>query len=143
MGAMFASILIFFDQFFEQIFVETGSQFWTTFYESGVPKEVFFATYMFGLFLSIFVAISLPIDRAMPYYRVIAVVFAVIVLSSIAGIIYYLIKSGFFPPEMEYDKNNDSWHKTGNYYFSFLELAGVIMLGVYLLPFILRPVDFF
>ena len=71
----------------------------TTFYESGVPKEAFFATYMFGLFLSIFIAISLPIDRAMPYYRVVAVVFAIIVLTSIGGICYYLAKSGFFPPE--------------------------------------------
>ena len=97
---------------------------------------------MFGLFLSIFVAISLPIDRAMPYFRVVAVFFAIIVLASIAGICYYLAKSGFFPPEMKYDEDNDEWHQTGKHYFSWLELAGVIMLSVYLLPFILRPVDF-
>ena len=90
MGAMFASIIIFFDQFFVTLFVATGSEWTTEFYNSGVPMEVFQAVYMFCLFLSIFIAISLPIDRAMPYYRTIAVIFAIIVLTSLAGICFFL-----------------------------------------------------
>ena len=115
----------------------------TEFYDSGVPKEVFFSIYMFCLFLSIFIAISLPIDRAMPYFRVVAVIFAIIVLTSIVGICYFLAKSGFYPEEKKYNAKENTWHGTGNYYFSWLELAGVIMLGVYILPFLLRPIDFF
>ena len=68
-----------------------------------MPKETFFSTYLFGIFLSIFIAISLPIDRAMPYYRVIAVFFAIIVLTSIVGICYFLAKTGFYPPELIYN----------------------------------------
>ena len=143
MGAMFASIIIFFDQFFVDIFVSNGSEWMTEFYDSGVPKEVFFSVYIFCLFLSIFIAISLPIDRAMPYFRVVAVIFAIIVLTSIVGICYFLAKSGFYPPERKFNAGDNTWTDTGNYYFSWLELAGVIMLAVYLLPFILRPVDFF
>ena len=72
------------------LFVSTGSEWTAELYNSGVPMQVFKAIYMFCLFLSIFIAISLPIDRAMPYYRVIAVIFAIIVLSSLAGICYFL-----------------------------------------------------
>ena len=124
------------------IFVSNGNEWMTEFYDSGVPKEVFFSIYMFGLFLSIFIAISLPIDRAMPYYRVVAVVFAIIVLTSIVGICYFLAKSGFFPAEKTFNRDTNEWIPTGEYFFSWLELAGVIMLSVYLLPFLLRPIDF-
>ena len=53
MGAMFASIVIFFEQFFVTLFVTTGNEDVTDFYNSGVPMEVFKAIYMFCLFLSI------------------------------------------------------------------------------------------
>ena len=143
MGAMFASIVIFFEQFFVTLFVTTGNEDVTEFYNSGVPMEVFKAIYMFCLFLSIFIAISLSIDRAMPYYRVIAIIFSIIVLTSLAGIAYFLGVTGFFPPEKEYDSDSKEWRNTGNYYFSWLTLAGVIMLCVYLLPLIMRPIDYY
>ena len=78
----------------------------------------------------------------MPYYNVVAVFFAIIVLSSIVGICYFLIETGFYPPELEYNASSDTWEQTGYAYFSWLTLAGIIMLGVYLLPFVLRPIDF-
>ena len=59
-------------------------------YESGVVEEIFFSLYLILLVLSIFVSIALPIDRAMPYFRIVAVLMAVLVLSSIAGICYFL-----------------------------------------------------
>ena len=59
-------------------------------YDSGVVEEIFFSLYLILLVLSIFVSIALPIDRAMPYFRIVAVLMAVLVLSSIAGICYFL-----------------------------------------------------
>merc|ERR1719266_10590 len=103
---------------------------------------VFTAVYMFCLFLSMFIAISLPIDRAMPYYRVIGCLFSIIILTALAGICVFLAETGFYPPEKELDPEDNEWHETGEYYFSWLTLAGVIMLSVYLLPFLMRPVDF-
>ena len=59
-------------------------------YDSGVVEEIFFSLYLILLVLSIFVSIALPIDRAMPYFRIVAVLMAVLVLSSIGGICYFL-----------------------------------------------------
>ena len=48
----------------------------------------------------------------------------------------------------EYDSKHHKWHdktdKNGNVitHFSILTLSGVIMLSVYFLPMILRPIDF-
>ena len=47
--------------------------------------------------LSVFVSIGLPIDRAMPYFRFVAVAMSVLVLISIAGICYFLSQLGLFP----------------------------------------------
>ena len=55
---------------------------------------------------------------------------------------FYLANSGFFPEEKEFDKATWTWKGTGNYYFSPLVLAGVIMLSVYSIPIIMRPIDF-
>ena len=142
LGAMFASIIIFFEQFFVTVFKAAGNEWATEFYESGVPMAVFTAVYMFCLFLSMFIAISLPIDRAMPYYRTIGCIFSIIILTALAGICFFLAQTGFYPPEKELDPEDKEWHETGEYHFSWLTLAGVIMLSVYLLPFLMRPVDF-
>ena len=71
-------------------------------------------------------------------------VFSVLVVLSVTGVSIYMAQGGFFPPEQVYEcgKNGCEWVLTGNVYFSFLVLAGVIMLGVYMLPMIMRPVDF-
>ena len=67
-GAMFSAILIFYEQFFELMFVEHGNQWLEDFYKSGLPTEIFFALYLFGLLLCVFIGIALPVDRSMPYY---------------------------------------------------------------------------
>jgi hypothetical protein len=43
---------------------------------------------------------------------------------------------------MKLNPETDEWEETGDYYFSWLTLAGIIMLSVYSLPFLLRPLDF-
>ena len=55
---------------------------------------------------------------------------------------FYLANSGFFPEEKVYDKTTWEWNNVGVYYFSPLVLAGVIMLSVYLVPIVMRPIDF-
>lgn len=99
------------------------------------------------LFISIYVANSLPIEKAMPYFRFVAVVMSILVLSSIVGLCYYMSQVTF--QTMDYVKNTDPeteevqpYIPTGEYYFNWLTLAGVIMLSVYTLPFLLRPIDF-
>lgn len=112
-------------------------------YNSGVLKQIFFAIYLMMIILSVFVSIALPIDRAMPYFRVVAVVMSILVLLSIAGICYFMSQQTFFPEAyVPAEDPSDPPVPTGETYFSLLVLAGVIMLSVYMLPFIMRPIDF-
>ena len=62
-GAMFVTIMIFFDQFFKAL--SADSSVLADIYENGILKKLFFALYLAMIFLSTFVSISLPIDRAM------------------------------------------------------------------------------
>ena len=97
-GAMFVTIMIFFDQFFEVLFVEeSSSQVMRDIYENGILKKVLFALYLGMIFLSTFVSIALPIDRAMGYFRVVSMIMAVLMISSIIGITYFLASRGFTP----------------------------------------------
>jgi len=90
-GAMFVTIMIFFDQFFEVLFVEdSNSQVMRDIYENGILKKVLFSLYLGMIFLSTFVSIALPIDRAMGYFRVVSMIMAVLMISSILGITYFL-----------------------------------------------------
>jgi len=81
------------------MFVATsGSQFAIDLYNSGILKKILFSLYLGMIFLSTFVSIALPIDRAMGYFRIVAIIMAILMLSALVGITYYLADRGFFPP---------------------------------------------
>ena len=97
-GAMFVTIIVFFDQVFEVLLVEESSgTFWKDLYENGILKMLFFALYLGMIFLATFVSIALPIDRGIGYFRVIACILSVLILLSLVGIIFFLAQRGFNP----------------------------------------------
>ena len=96
-GAMFVTIMIFYDMLFELVLVENGSNTAADIYNNGILKKVLFAAYLGMIFLSTFVSIALPIDRAMGYFRVVSIIMAVLMLSSLFGITFFLANRGFFP----------------------------------------------
>ena len=63
---------------------------------------IFAYSYVVLLMACVLVSIAAPIDRAMPYFRVISVFFSVFTLASLAGISFFLAETGFFIREMEY-----------------------------------------
>ena len=104
--------------------------------------------------LLIFISMGAPIDQAMSYFKAIAFLFSVMTLSSIVGIAFVLIGEGFYPPVKEYlESRNADGELNGDWswvtkedegpYFSWLTLAGTVMLSVYLVPIVLRPLDFY
>lgn len=106
-------------------------------------------TYLYGCLIIFAVVISLagPLDKAIGYFRVIGFIFAIITICSLYGISTFLISTGFYPEEQIYvrDPKNPykgKWVPQGVYNFSILTLCGLIMLSVYLLPLVLRPLDF-
>lgn len=153
-GSFYVSIKLFFQQSFRALtdssaFAEKEHWLWRFF--NGGDETLGFATvfaysYVALLLGTVLVSIAVPIDRAMPYFRVIAAVFSCFTLASLMGITFFLAKTGFYIQEEEYHKGQDPpWQPVvpAVWHFSLLTLCGTIMLSVYLMPMILRPLDFF
>lgn len=105
------------------------------------------------------ISIAVPIDRAINYFRFLTAFLSVLTITSILGISIFLINTGFNPhvfaifpedPSIHDDKICErpkiyiakTWIDCGYSKFSVLTLCGVIMMSVFLLPIILRPIDF-
>ena len=55
---------------------------------------------------------------------------------------FVLAAPGFKPEHLKFDPSAYVWVPQGDHHFSWLVLAGVIMLAIYTVPFIFRPIDF-
>ena len=60
----------------------------------------------------------------------------------IFGMAFYLSVTGFEPEEMKFNKETWTWEPEGVTHFSWLVVAGVTMLGIYVVPIVMRPLDF-
>jgi len=139
-GAMFASIYAFYDQVFAT--VVQGNWKLKEAYTDGIFTMVFAYLYIFLLVMVLLLSLALPPERARGWFNIVVVAFGFLTAVSIFGMIFYLQASGFFPPEKKYNADTKSWIPQSEHHFSYLVLAGVIMLSVYMVPFILRPIDF-
>ena len=92
------------------------------------------------LAMCLILSLALPLDRAKPCFIIATTLFGLLTLMSIVGMIFYLTAAGFYPEHLE--KIDYVWQPQGDYHFSWLVLAGTIMLLIYVVPFILRPIDF-
>lgn len=93
---------------------------------------------------TLLISLAVPVDRAINYFRIIAAFFSFLTISTLIGITYFLITQGFHPLEKMWDPKKWTWvvAEPVHTYFSVLTLAGYIMLSLYFVPMILRPVDF-
>ena len=73
----------------------------TDIYDNGILKKILFSVYLGTLFLSTFVSIALPINRAMAYFKVVSCILGVLMITSLAGICYFLAQRTLFPPVSE------------------------------------------
>ena len=84
--------MVFYDEFFKAIFVENNSDSgMRDFYESGILSKILFSAYLCMLGLTVIVSIDTPIDKAIGYYRIVAVVMGILILTSIGAISVLLI----------------------------------------------------
>ena len=139
-GAMFAAIYAFFDQVFASIFA-TNEQFQKLYY-GGTLMNCFVYTYIMLLAMCLIISLALPLDRAKPCFIISLTIFGVITITAIVGMCFYLAAAGFYPEHLIRNPDTWVWEGQGDHHFSWLVLAGVIMLAVYTIPFILRPIDF-
>ena len=94
------------------------------------------------LAMCLILSLALPLDRAKPCFIIATTLFGFITFTAILGMVCYLAAAGFYPEHQIFDPYTYVWTAMGDYHFSWLVLAGVIMLAIYTIPFLLRPIDF-
>jgi hypothetical protein len=109
---------------------------------SDLTRQILFSSYLFLIFLTMFISLTLPVEKGIGYFRFVAVIFSLMTLFVVVGIIYFMTQTGFVMEELVFNPATNSYEPNGITHFSWLTLAGVIMLTVYLIPIILRPGDF-
>lgn len=90
--------------------------------------------------MAIIFSLTMPIERGIGYFRFLMFIFGFIFIFTLIGIIFYLSKTGLYSEVIDW--NGHEWIPTREYKFSALVFAGIIMCLVYLIPMILRPIDF-
>lgn len=82
----------------------------------------------------------------MSYFRIVTIIFSLLTLASITGVTIFLYNQGFYPAVKEWNNTLEIWvDADSDLYpakFNYLTLFGMIMLSVYIIPVILRPLDF-
>ena len=139
-GAMFAAIYAFFNQVFASIFAQNAN--FQKLYTDGILLHAFVYIYIMLLAMCLILALALPLDRAKPCFVITVIVFGFLTIAAIVGMAFYLAAAGFEPEHLKFDPAKYVWVPQGDHHFSWLVLAGVIMLAIYTVPFILRPIDF-
>lgn len=93
--------------------------------------------------MAIIISLTTTVDRGVAIFTFLMTLFGTLLVLTMSGIIFYLADQGFYPEVMEYRPNEwPHWKGTGEHNFSLLVLSGVIMCCVFLIPIILRPLDF-
>ena len=103
---------------------------------------IFTYAYITLLIFTCLVSLSVPINRAMIYFRIVAFTFSILTMTSLFGMIAFVISSGLFPEEKTWNPTTESFDPTGRNPFSYLTLSGYLMIGMFFVPMILRPIDF-
>lgn len=142
---MFAAIYAFYDQVFASVF--EGSWKLDQAYKSGLFTTLFAYFYIFLIVMVLILSLALPLEKGKYWFNTVVVAFGLLTTFSIFGMVFYLVKVGLYPPEKHYNENTKDWdivyvdsEVVTN--FSYLVLSGIIMLSIYLIPFVMRPVDF-
>ena len=138
-GSMYASISVFLKNSFKSMLVSSGYSYSVV----SVLTSLFDYIYLFLVLMAIIISLTTPVDRGASYFKFLMVAFGLLLVITMIGIIAYLAKTGFWPNVSYSNDNGYSWETVKDqYYFSILTLTGVIMMSVFAIPMILRPLDF-
>jgi len=90
---------------------------------------------------TIVISLAQPLDRAMFFFRIIIAIFSALTIMSMVGIGMTLVNTGYFPNE-QIQKDGHWVIQENTPHFSYITFAGTVMMCVFILPMILRPIDF-
>jgi hypothetical protein len=103
---------------------------------------IYVYVYILLLCMCLIVSLAMPLDKAKPCFNIATTIFGLISIMSVVGMCFYLAAAGFYPYRSTYDPYSNTWTQHDDQHFSWLVLAGVIMLCVYTVPILFRPIDF-
>jgi len=103
---MYVSIKIFFTSIFKDLtddsqFAKDYTEIYNFFHGSDgfTFPTIFTYAYIALLIFTSLVSLAVPIDKAMIYFRIVALVFSLLTIVSLFGMIAFIAESGFFPKE--------------------------------------------
>jgi len=102
----------------------------------------FYAVCVLG---TIIISLSSPIDKAMCYFRSVGLLFSIMTIGSLVAIAVVMADETMMCVEKHWQvtAKGGKWVPTGGpKHLSKMVLAGTVMLTVYVLPMLLRPIDF-
>lgn len=73
-SAIFITIILFFDQIGSIYMASSDSEFVRNFYESGAMIAILFYGYLGCLIICTFISISMPLDRALYYFKPVSII---------------------------------------------------------------------
>jgi len=94
-GISFSSIVLCLDYTLKMVFKQSNNSFLLYLASGTLLKEIVFSLYLFLVFLTIIISLSLPVDHGICYFRFVAVLFTILSTFVIAAIIYFMCKTGF------------------------------------------------
>jgi chitin synthase len=93
------------------------------------------------IIIAVIISLSTTVDKGISIFVFLMAIFGILLIFTMTGIMFYLARTGF-NPEVEVYNEATGWKKTGEHNFSFLVFSGTIMCLVFVIPMILRPLDF-
>jgi len=118
------------------------------FFTGGEFNTLFSFGYIILIIWAIVVSLAGPLDKAMIYFYIISALFSFLTIASLIGIGATLIKTGINAQELDCIPDNPlipdspcTWKKQHRWHKSYLTISGIIMIGVFILPIVMRPMD--
>lgn len=140
-GSLYSTVVVFF-QYILMTIATSGDPKAVKLYTDGIAYKVFVFLYGILLLFSVLVSLAVPIDRSMGYWKFVGTALGALFVSTLVGTIWLTSQVGFTTEEIIVNPRNGKVTYTGIYYTNWLVLATVVVLSVYIVPFVLRPLDF-
>jgi cellulose synthase/poly-beta-1,6-N-acetylglucosamine synthase-like glycosyltransferase len=92
-GATFASVYVFLRSITNSILQKFAFEdpFLGKVYDDAVIAKIIYALYLFTIFITLFMSMSVPIEKAMPCFRCMGLLFSIFSITTIVGIVFYLL----------------------------------------------------
>ena len=110
--------------------------------ENGILTKFFVYSFTLLVAMSFLVSLTMPVERAIGFFNFLSGLLGMLILTIYIEMVLFICTTGFYPEVQKWNNDTKKWEGQGYHSFNFVTLTGVVMIGVYLIPMIFRPLDF-